>query len=127
MSAKNTSILVAEDARDIRDILARLLQRNGYHVITTANGQAALAAFQSERPDIILLDLSMPVLDGWKAFDAIRALPLGRAIPIIAVTAHAMTGDREAILAHGFDAYITKPLNLRDLLDVVQRYVGTNP
>jgi CheY-like chemotaxis protein len=124
--AKYTCILVAEDARDIRDILTRLLQHNGYHVITAANGQEALASFQSVRPDIILLDLSMPVLDGWKTLDAIRALPIGRDIPIIAVTAHAMVGDREAILGYGFDAYITKPLNLRDLLDVVQQYCGTH-
>src|SRR5688500_11878569 len=127
MPAKYTCILVAEDARDIRDILARLLQHNGYHVNTAANGQEALASLQNELPDIILLDLSMPDLDGWKTLDAIRALPIGRDIPIIAVTAHAMAGDRETILAYGFDAYITKPLNLRGLLDVVQQYCGTHP
>jgi two-component system, cell cycle response regulator DivK len=124
MTAKHMTVLVAEDAPDIRDILARLLQHNGYHVITTTNGQEALDSLQSERPDIILLDLSMPVLDGWKTLLAMRALPIGAETPIIAVTAHAMAGDREAILAHGFDAYISKPLNLRSLLEVVQRYCG---
>jgi two-component system, cell cycle response regulator DivK len=127
MLANSTRILVVEDTWDIRNILTRLLERNGYQVITTANGQAALAAFQSERPDLILLDLSMPVLNGWQTHDAIRALPGGSEIPIIAVTAHAMVGDREAILAHGFDSYIQKPFTLRSILDVVHQHVGTNP
>jgi two-component system, cell cycle response regulator DivK len=75
------------------------------------------------QPDLILLDLSMPVFDGWQTLRAIRALPRGGALTIIAVTAHALVGDREAILAHGFDDYVAKPLNLRGLLDTVRQHI----
>jgi two-component system, cell cycle response regulator DivK len=115
------TVLIAEDAPDIRDILARLLQRSGYRVIETSNGREALASLQAERPDVVLLDLSMPVIDGWDALSAIRAFPGGKQLPIVAVTAHAMVGDREAALRHGFNAYITKPLDLRSLLDLVKQ------
>jgi two-component system, cell cycle response regulator DivK len=115
------TVLIAEDAPDIRDILARLLQRSGYRVIETSNGREALACLQIERPNVVLLDLSMPVVDGWDALSAIRALPGGEQLPVVAVTAHAMVGDREAVLKHGFDAYITKPLDLRSLLDIVKQ------
>jgi two-component system, cell cycle response regulator DivK len=115
------TVLIAEDAPDILDILARLLQRSGYRVIETSNGREALASLQAERPDVVLLDLSMPVVDGWDALSAIRALPDGEQLPVVAVTAHAMVGDREAVLRHGFDAYIAKPLDLRSLLDMVKQ------
>ena len=126
MINKQISVLVAEDAPDIRSILTRLLQHNGYHVMATNNGQEALEALARERPDVVLLDLSMPVLDGWQTLRAMRASPGGAVLPIIAVTAHAMAGDREAILAHGFDSYVMKPLNLHGLLDVIQVYCSVN-
>jgi CheY-like chemotaxis protein len=114
-------VLIAEDAADIRSILARILQQSGYRVIETKNGQEALASLQDEWPDVVLLDLSMPVVDGWETLSAIRALPGGDQLPVVAVTAHAMAGDREAILSHGFDAYIMKPLDLRGLVNMVQQ------
>jgi CheY-like chemotaxis protein len=105
------TVLIAEDAADIRSILARILQQSGYRVIETKNGQEALASLQNEWPDVVLLDLSMPVVDGWETLSAIRALPGGDQLPIVAVTAH----------GHGFDAYIMKPLDLRGLVNMVQQ------
>jgi CheY-like chemotaxis protein len=121
MTDTSYTVLIAEDAADIRSILARILQQSGYRVIETKNGQDALASLQNEWPDVVLLDLSMPVVDGWETLSAIRALPGGDQLPIIAVTAHAMVGDREAVLSHGFDAYIMKPLDLRGLVNMVQQ------
>jgi CheY-like chemotaxis protein len=121
MTDTRYTVLIAEDAADIRSILARILQKSGYRVIETKNGQEALASLQDEWPDVVLLDLSMPVVDGWKTLSAIRALPGGGQLPVVAVTAHAMVGDREAVLSHGFDAYIMKPLDLRGLVNVVQQ------
>jgi CheY-like chemotaxis protein len=121
MTDTRYTVLIAEDAADIRSILARILQQSGYRVIETKNGQDALASLQNEWPDVVLLDLSMPVVDGWETLSAIRALPGGDQLPIIAVTAHAMVGDREAVLSHGFDAYIMKPLDLRGLVNMVQQ------
>ena len=115
------TVLIVEDSRDIRDILARVLRRSGYEVIEASNGREALTSLQTKQADIVLLDLSMPILDGWAALEAIRALPGGEQLPVVAVTAHAMVGDREAVLAHGFDAYVTKPLDLRSLLDIVKQ------
>jgi two-component system, cell cycle response regulator DivK len=121
MTDTRYTVLIAEDATDIRDMLARLLGRSGYRVIETKNGQEALTSLQNEWPDVVLLDLSMPVVDGWETLSAIRALPGGDQLPIVAVTAHAMVGGREAVLSRGFDAYITKPLDLRRLLAMVQQ------
>jgi CheY-like chemotaxis protein len=121
MTDTRYTVLIAEDAADIRSILARLMQQSGYRVIETKNGQEALASLQNEWPDVVLLDLSMPVVDGWETLSAIRALPGGDQLPIVAVTAHAMVGDREAVLSHGFDAYIMKPLDLRGLVNMVQQ------
>ena len=121
MNEAQATILIAEDAPDIRDILTRFLQRSGYRVIAANDGQAAVHLFEREQPDLVLLDLSMPILDGWQTLRAIRAFTRG-SLPIVAVTAHAMPGDREAILEHGFDAYIAKPINFRALLELVQHY-----
>jgi two-component system, cell cycle response regulator DivK len=121
MTDTRYTVLIAEDAADIRSILARLLQQSGYRVIETKNGQEALTSLQGEWPDVVLLDLSMPVVDGWETLSAIRALPGGAQLPVVAITAHAMVGDREAVLSHGFDAYIMKPLDLRGLVNMVQQ------
>jgi two-component system cell cycle response regulator DivK len=127
MVSKDITILVAEDSNDIRDMLVRLLQRSGYHVCAATNGQEALAHLHQQAPDLVLLDLSMPELDGWQTAMAIRALPGGKQVPVVAVTAHAMTGDREAILAHGFDAYVSKPLDIRAFLDVITKILQRRP
>lgn len=113
------TILIAEDSADIREILLRLLQRSGYHVIAVTNGQDALAQCQRQLPDLVLLDLSMPLLNGWDTLAAIRQLPGGAATRIVAVTAHAMHQDREAVFAQGFDGYVAKPLEFRSFLALV--------
>lgn len=112
MARESAKILIVEDSAAIRSVLVRLLKYNNYEVIESRNGQDALANIQNHAPDLVLLDLSMPVMDGWTTLNVIRALPAGANLPVIAVTAHAMSGDREAALAYGFDAYVTKPLDI---------------
>lgn len=112
MARESAKILIVEDSAAIRSVLVRLLKYNNYEVIESRNGQDALANIQHDAPDLVLLDLSMPVMDGWTTLNAIRALPVGANLPVIAVTAHAMSGDREAALEYGFDAYVTKPLDI---------------
>jgi CheY-like chemotaxis protein len=119
MSNNQPTVLVAEDTADIRDILVRLLQYLGYTVTATANGREALRVLQAGLPDIVLLDLSMPQMDGWATLTALRALPGGMQTPVVAVTAHAMPDDRAAVFAHGFDGYITKPLTLHSVQEVI--------
>jgi CheY-like chemotaxis protein len=121
MSQAAPKIMVVEDSPDVRAVMVRLLRYGGYDVIETVNGQEALARMREHEPALVLLDLSMPVMNGWMTLSAIRALPGGDRIPVVAVTAHAMTGDREAALKHGFDAYVTKPLDIHVFLDTVAK------
>lgn len=119
MTQINPTILVVEDSPDVRAVLVRLLQHNNYEVIETTNGFEALAQIQQHRPDLVLLDLSMPIMDGWTTLESIRALPGCATLPIVAVTAHTMGGDREAVLRHGFNAYVMKPLDIRIFLATI--------
>lgn len=119
------TILIAEDSADIRAILLRLLERGGYRALAVTNGEEALARYKTDRPDLVLLDLSMPILDGWDTLTAIRALPGGASVPVIAVTAHALRGDREAALAHGFNGYVSKPLEFQSLLALIAQLLAT--
>lgn len=107
MSAR---ILVIEDNHDNRELMTYLLRSAGHTVLVTEDGTSGVAAARAERPDLILLDLHMPGISGWEAAEAIRAEPALRRVPIVAVTALAMVGDRDAVLASGFDGYIAKPL-----------------
>lgn len=109
-------ILLVEDNEMNRDMLSRRLVRRGFQMISAADGEQGVVAAESELPDIILMDMNMPILDGWEASRRIKANPLTRAIPIIALTAHAMNGDREKILAAGCDDYDTKPIEFERLL-----------
>jgi two-component system cell cycle response regulator DivK len=110
-------ILLVEDNELNRDMLSRRLARHGYEVMIAVDGAQGVAMAGAERPDLILLDMSLPVMDGWEAAGRIRAdRAIGR-IPIIALTAHAMEGDREAARAAGCDDYDTKPVELPRLLD----------
>lgn len=118
------NIVVAEDSTDIRNVLVRLLERNGYDVAAVSNGRDALHLIRARLPDLVMLDLSMPVQDGWETLTAIRSLPGGEYVPVIAITAHAMIGDREAVLDHGFDAYISKPFDMRTFLSIVTQMIG---
>jgi sigma-B regulation protein RsbU (phosphoserine phosphatase) len=109
-------ILLVEDNEQNRDMLARRLQRKGHHVVTAADGERAVAMAGSESPDLILMDLNLPVLDGWMATRRIKDCDATRAIPVIALTAHAMAGDRQKALGAGCDDYDTKPVELDRLL-----------
>ena len=107
-----TRILIVEDNEDNQDLMRFLLERAGYEVIAVENGLAGIEAARRETPDIILMDLSLPELDGWSAAREIKADPVLAKIPLIAVTAHILAGDRRKALEAGFDTYISKPINI---------------
>jgi CheY-like chemotaxis protein len=109
-------ILLVEDNEMNRDMLSRRLTRNGYEVFIAIDGQQGVDMALSERPDIVLMDMSLPVIDGWEATRRIKANDVTRAIPVIALTAHAMAGDREKAMEVGCDDYDTKPVELARLL-----------
>jgi len=109
-------ILLVEDNEMNRDMLSRRLTRRGYEVILAEDGAAGLDAARAQRPDLILMDMSLPVLDGWEATRQLKADEATRAIPVVALTAHAMAGDEEKALGAGCDAYETKPVELSRLL-----------
>jgi CheY-like chemotaxis protein len=109
-------ILLVEDNEMNRDMLSRRLRRRGYEVIEAVDGHEALAKTASEAPDLILMDMSLPELDGWEATRRLKAAEATRAIPVIALTAHAMAEDRQKALAAGCDEYDSKPVELRRLL-----------
>jgi CheY-like chemotaxis protein len=114
-------ILIADDYDDNRELLRLMLESAGYSVRETRNGSEFLAAARAEPPDVALIDLSMPVLDGWGTLNALRADERTRRVHCIAVTALAAEQDRQRALDAGFDAYLTKPYRSRDLLDLVKR------
>lgn len=109
-------ILLVEDNEMNRDMLSRRLQRKGYEVIIAVDGQQGVATAQSRSPDLILMDMSLPVMDGWEATRALKSSPETKDIPIIALTAHAMSTDREKAMEAGCDDYDTKPIELTRLL-----------
>jgi CheY-like chemotaxis protein len=109
-------ILLVEDNEMNRDMLSRRLVRGGYEVIIAEDGARGVAMTTSDRPDLILMDMSLPVIDGWEATRRIKATPELRKIPIIALTAHAMATDRDKALKAGCDDYDTKPIELQRLL-----------
>ena len=112
-------ILLVEDNELNLDMLSRRLKRKGFTVLSAANGQEGIDVAISENPDIILMDLSLPVIDGWTAAGKLKADTTTKSIPIIALTAHAMKGDREKALEAGCDEYDTKPINFERLLDKI--------
>ena len=109
-------ILLVEDNEMNRDMLSRRLTRRGYEVVIAVDGQEGVTLATSAMPDVILMDMSLPVIDGWEATRQIKADPALAPIPVIALTAHAMAGDREQALAAGCDDYDTKPIELDRLL-----------
>jgi two-component system cell cycle response regulator DivK len=115
-------ILLVEDNEMNRDMLSRRLKRRGYEVVIAVDGGEGLALAQSEAPDLILMDMSLPVLDGWEATRRLKAAPETRAIPIIALTAHAMSSDREKALEVGCDDYASKPIELGQLLAKIEAF-----
>ncbi|WGD31520.1 response regulator [Ancylobacter sp. WKF20] len=117
-------ILLVEDNEMNRDMLSRRLTRNGFEVVIAVNGQEGVDLAGSEKPDLILMDMSLPVLDGWEATRRVKADPTTRAIPVIALTAHAMAQDREQALAAGCDDFDTKPVELPRLMGKINALLG---
>jgi CheY-like chemotaxis protein len=109
-------ILLVEDNEMNRDMLSRRLARRGFTILLASDGLEGLQMARAERPDLVLLDMDLPILDGWEAARRLKAEKETRSIPIIALTAHAMSGDRERALAAGCDDYETKPIELDKLL-----------
>ena len=113
-------ILLVEDNEMNRDMLSRRLSRNGYEIAVAIDGRQGVDMAVSERPDLILMDLSLPVMDGWEATRQVKANPATQAIPVIALTAHAMVQDKERALAAGCDDFDTKPVELPRLLEKIK-------
>jgi two-component system, cell cycle response regulator DivK len=113
-------ILLVEDNEMNWDMLSRRLKRRGYEVVVAVDGQQGVAMSRSEAPDLILMDMSLPIIDGWEATRQIKAAPETREIPVIALTAHAMVGDKEKAIAAGCDDYDTKPIEFKRLLDKIE-------
>jgi len=115
-----TKILLVEDNEMNRDMLSRRLARKGYEVSIAVDGKQGVEMAQQETPDLILMDMSLPVLDGWEATRQLKGADATRGIPVIALTAHAMSGDRERALEAGCDDYDTKPIELARLLEKIE-------
>jgi len=113
-------ILLVEDNEMNRDMLSRRLVRRGYDVIIAVDGEQGIAMARSEAPALILMDMSLPGIDGWEATRQIKAAPETHAIPVVALTAHAMSGDREKAMAAGCDDFDTKPVDLERLLTKIE-------
>ena len=113
-------ILLVEDNEMNRDMLSRRLERKGYRVVMAVDGNAGVEMAVSESPDLILMDMSLPALNGWEATRQIKSNPTTQAIPVIALTAHAMASDREQALAAGCDDYDTKPIELPRLIEKIE-------
>jgi len=118
-------ILLVEDNEMNRDMLLRRLTRNGYEVVIAVDGQQGVDMATSARPDLILMDMSLPVIDGWEATRRIKANDATRKIPVIALTAHAMAGDREQAMEVGCDDYDTKPVEITRLLGKIAALLAT--
>src|ERR1051325_11434968 len=113
-------ILIVEDNEENRDSLSRRLQRRGFEVLSAGDGNVGVAMAQSEKPDLVLMDMNMPVLDGWEATRQIKAAPETQDLPVIALTAHAMSGDRDRALGVGCADYHTKPVDFPKLLAQIE-------
>jgi CheY-like chemotaxis protein len=113
-------ILLVEDNEMNRDMLSRRLHKRGYEVVIAVDGQQGVARAHAEAPALIVMDMSLPVLDGWEATRQLKSAPATRAIPVIALTAHAMAGDRERAMEAGADDFETKPVELPRLLEKIE-------
>jgi CheY-like chemotaxis protein len=119
-----TKILLVEDNEMNRDMLSRRLQKQGYEVVIAVNGEEGVAKAHTEAPALILMDMSLPGVDGWEATRRLKAEPQTQKIPVIALTAHAMTDDRDKAMAAGCDDFDTKPVELPRLLSKIQALLG---
>jgi CheY-like chemotaxis protein len=117
-------LLLVEDNEESQDGLSRFLQRKGYEVLTAVDGRQGVGIARAESPDLVVMDMSLPILDGWEATRQLKADPQTRHLPVIALTTHAMAGDREKALAVGCDEYDTKPVEFSRLLGKIQALLG---
>ena len=120
-------ILLVEDNEMNRDMLSRRLERKGYEVVIAVNGQEGVELVSSTRPDLILMDLSLPIIDGWEATRRIKSDPATASIPVIALTAHAMAEDRAKAMAAGCDDFDIKPVDLPRLLEKIDTLLRRSP
>jgi len=120
-------ILVVEDNQDNRELVVKVLKINGYHVIEAVDGQEAIEKTRAENPDLILMDLFIPKIDGYEVTRRLKRDRDLKSIPIIALTAHAMKGDMEVALAAGCDGYIPKPIDVRELPKQIEHFLKGNP
>ncbi len=119
-----TKILLVEDNEMNRDMLSRRFIRRGFEVVFAVNGKEGVALARSEKPDIILMDMSLPVMDGWEATRCLKADDATRSVPVIGLTAHAMSGDREKAIEAGCDDYDTKPVEIDRLIGKIERLLS---
>src|SRR5882724_3384824 len=124
MTANGKTVLLVEDNEDNRIVYSTILRHFGYTVTEALNGEEGIAKARSERPDLILMDISIPIIDGWEATQVLKHDPLTRDIPIIALTAHALASDREKAMEVGCDGYLAKPCEPRAVVAEVQRFLG---
>jgi two-component system, cell cycle response regulator DivK len=117
-------ILVVEDNMDTYELVHFILERNGYETFLAANGREGVNAARKQKPDLIIMDMSMPEMDGWTATDLLKKDAQTASIPLIALTAHALPGDRQRAMDVGCDEYITKPMDLDELVETIQYWVN---
>ena len=122
-----TRVLIVEDDELNRDSLRRLLRRRGFEIQLAVDGQEGVDVARAVLPDLILMDMSLPIIDGWEATRRLKAEPATRKIPIIALTAHALTSDRDRALTAGCDDYDTKPIDLDRLLPKINALLSSSP
>jgi two-component system cell cycle response regulator DivK len=116
-------ILIVDDNQDSRELVVKVLKNKGYKTIEAVDGEEALEKVVSERPDLILMDRSIPKIDGYEVTRRLKSQEEFKGIPIVALTAHAMKGDREKALEAGCDGYISKPINVRELPELIRFYL----
>ncbi|MCX8034051.1 MAG: response regulator [Thermodesulfovibrio sp.] len=116
-------ILIVDDNEDARELVKKILKRHGYEIIEAVDGEEAIAKAIAYRPDLILMDISIPKIDGYEATRRLKARPDFKDTPIIAFTAHAMRGDQEKALQAGCNGYISKPINVRDFPEQIKIYI----
>jgi two-component system, cell cycle response regulator DivK len=116
-------LLIVEDNQDNRELAIKVLKNKGYEIIEAVDGEEAIEKAISEKPDLILLDISLPKLDGYEVAKRLKSMEEFQEIPIVAFTAHAMKGDREKVIVVGFEGYISKPINVREFPDQIRAYL----
>jgi two-component system cell cycle response regulator DivK len=116
-------ILIVEDNDDSRELVVKVLKNKGYQTVEAVDGEDAVEKAIAEKPALILLDISIPKMDGYAVAKKLKSLEEFRDVPIVALTAHAMKGDREKVIVAGFEGYISKPINVREFPDQVRSYL----